>query len=101
MAVRGLKNLCTPSKLYLVISIIGLIVMAFQNFGNKDKLCVGYLSCDVTSTTLLFVINILYVLFWTWLLNIICRGGATSFEWLLVLFPIVLLFLMIAMMMIA
>lgn len=100
MAVRGLKNLCTPSKLYLVISMVGLIVMAFQNFGNKDKLCVGYLSCDVTSTTLLFAINILYVLLWTWILNLICDAGASPLSWFLVLFPIILSFVIIGYMMI-
>jgi hypothetical protein len=48
---------------------------------------------------MIFVIKLIYILFWTWLLNIICRGGATAFAWLLVLLPFVLLFLAIATMM--
>jgi len=101
MSFVGLKNLCTPAYVYLVISGIALVAMFMQNMGNVNLYCLGSYSCQVSNTSMIFVIKLLYVLFWTWLLNIICRGGATSFAWLLVLFPIVLLFLMIAMMMIA
>jgi len=48
---------------------------------------------------MIFAIKLIYVLFWTWLLNIICRGGATAFAWLLVLLPFIMLFLVLAMMM--
>ena len=45
MAVAGLKNLCPPSLLYLVISAIAILVMAFQNLGNENVYCLGmYLS---------------------------------------------------------
>ena len=99
--IVGLKDLCSPAYVYLVISISALLVMTVQNWGNADKYCLGSYSCDTTYTPMIFVIKVLYVLFWTWLLNIICRGGATAFAWALVLFPLVLMFLMLAMMMIS
>lgn len=100
MAVRGLKNLCAPAHLYLVLSLIGLFVITYQNIGNVNKLCIGYLECNVANTGILMVMNILYILFWTWILNLICDAGAPMFSWLLVLFPIVLSFVIVAMMMI-
>jgi hypothetical protein len=100
MSFVGVTNLCTPAYVYLVISSIALVVMFMQNVGNTKIYCVGSYSCDVSNTSMIFVIKLIYILFWTWLLNIICRGGATSFAWLLVLLPIVLLFLIIAMMMV-
>lgn len=100
MSFVGLKNLCTPAYVYLVISSIALVIMFIQNLGNTKIYCLGSYSCDVSNTSMIFVIKLIYILFWTWLLNIICRGGATSFAWLLVLLPLVLLFLVIAMMMI-
>jgi len=100
MSFVGIKNLCTPAYVYLVISSIALVVMFMQNIGNTKIYCLGSYSCDVSNTSMIFVIKLIYILFWTWLLNIICRGGATSFAWLLVLLPLVLLFLVIAMMMI-
>jgi hypothetical protein len=96
MAIVGLKNLCTPSYVYLVISMIALVVMIVQNFGNIDKYCVGSYTCDVSSTFLIFAIKTLYILFWTWILNLICRAGAPSVAWFLVLLPFILFFVLVA-----
>jgi len=90
MAIAGLKNLCTPSYVYLILSIIALIFMAIQNYGNINVYCLGSYSCVVSSTLLIFLIKIVYVLFWTWILNLMCRAGATTFSWFLVLFPFIL-----------
>jgi hypothetical protein len=90
MAIAGLKNLCTPSYVYLLLSTIALVIMAVQNYGNINVYCLGSYSCVVSSTLLIFLIKIIYVLFWTWILNLMCRAGATTFSWLLVLFPFIL-----------
>jgi hypothetical protein len=95
MAIAGLKNLCTPSYVYLVLSIIALIFMAIQNYGNINVYCLGSYSCVVSSTLLIFLIKIVYVLFWTWILNLMCRARATTFSWFLVLFPFILYFALI------
>jgi len=100
MKLTGLRNLCTPSHVYLVISMIALIIMGVQNFGNMNTYCVGSLTCAVGSTTLVFAIKILYILFWTWILNLICKDGYTGISWLLVLLPFILLFVLIGLMMI-
>ena len=100
MSFVGLRNLCTPAYVYLVISSIALVVMFMQNIGNTKIYCLGSYTCDVSNTSMIFVIKLIYILFWTWLLNVICRGGATAFSWLLVLLPFIMLFLVIAMMMI-
>ena len=99
MSFVGLKNLCTPAYVYLVISSIALVVMLLQNVGNSNIYCLGTYSCEVSNTAMIFAIKLIYVLFWTWLLNIICRGGATAFAWALVLLPFILLFLLLALMM--
>ena len=96
MAVSGLRNLCTPSYVYLVISTIALVVMLYQNMGNLDQYCVGTMSCTVSSTVMIFVIKIIYILFWTWILNLICRAGAPGIAWFLVLLPFILMFILIS-----
>ena len=95
----GIKHLCTPSYAYLVMSIVFLIVSAFQNYGNTNQYCLGYKSCIVPDTSLIFVIKILYVLFWTWMLNLMCKAGAAPVAWFLVLLPFVLMFVMISLLM--
>ena len=99
MSAKGLRNLCTPSYVYLVVSVIALVVMMYQNMGNVDKYCLGSYTCNVSSTALIFVIKAIYILFWTWVLNLICNAGAPGVAWFVLLLPIILLFVLLAGMM--
>lgn len=101
MAVQGLTNLCLPAKVYFIISIIALLVIAIQNYGNTDMYCIGAYSCDVGSTTLIFLLKIVYILFWTWILNLICRAGAPGISWFLVLLPFILFFILLSLLFIS
>jgi len=101
MAVAGLRNLCAPSYVYLVVSMIFLFIVLIQNYSYTDLYCVGNYSCNVSSTMMIFIIKFIYILFWTWVLNLICRAGAPNFAWFLVLFPIILMFLLISMLMVS
>ena len=96
--IPGLYKLCTPAQVYLVISMITLIVIALQNLGNPNSYCVGRYTCNVSSISILYSLKILYVLFWTWILNIICKEGYTSVSWFLVILPFLLMFIFIALM---
>lgn len=96
MAITGLTNLCAPAAFYLYLSIIALLVMVFQNIGNNDIYCLGSYTCNVSSVSLIFIIKIVYVLFWTWVLNLICRAGSPAISWFLVLLPFILSFVIIA-----
>lgn len=95
MAIVGFKNLCPPALLYLVISLISMFIIAFYNYGNNQIYCVGYYSCPVSSITLIFIVKLIYIVFWTWILNLICGAGYSTISWLLVLLPILLFFILI------
>jgi hypothetical protein len=97
---KNFKDLCTPSQVYFVLSIISLVVILLQNLGNTNSYHLGSFSCRVPNTALVFIIKLVYILFWTWILNLICKDGHTMISWLLVLFPLVLLFAMIGLLMI-
>lgn len=84
-------NLCTPAYVYLVISTIFIVISSIQNYGNVDIYCLGEMSCSVPNTFLIFLIKVIYVLFWTWILNLICGQGYSMLSWLLVLLPFILL----------
>ncbi len=100
MALPTLKQLCTPALVYLAISTIALVVMALQNIGNSTTYCIGMFTCNVASTLLLFAMKVVYVLFWTWVLHLICQAGYKNLSWFLVLFPFILLFILLAMVMV-
>jgi hypothetical protein len=97
---KSLKELCSPAALYFMISIISLVMVLFQNLGNSNSYTVGSFSCRVPNTMLVFIIKLIYILFWTWVLNLICKDGHTGISWLLVLLPLILLFVLIGMFMI-
>lgn len=93
----SVRKLCTPAYVYLVISMISVFVMMFQNMGSNHVFCAGSYSCNVTNTAMVFVIQLIYVFFWTWVLNKLCENGASMVSWMFVLLPIVFMFVMIAM----
>jgi hypothetical protein len=97
---KKLKDLCTPALIYFFISIFFLVIVFFQNLGFQDSYHIGDFSCKVPNTMLIFFIKLIYILFWTWVLNLICKDGYVGISWLLILFPFILLFVIIGLIMI-
>ena len=97
---KQLKDLCTPAVLYFVISMFALLLVLFQNLGNTNSYHVGSFSCRVPNTAAVFVSKLLYILFWTYVLNLICKDGHVGLSWLLVLLPWILLFVVMGILMI-
>ena len=100
MMPPGLPKLCAPAHVYFVISIIILVLMGLQNRGNNHNYCLGNYSCATSNTTFIFFVKLLYVIFWTWVLNLICKSGASIVSWVLVMLPILVMFILIGVYMI-
>jgi hypothetical protein len=75
--------------------------MLYQNIGNVNTYCLGSYSCNVSSTALIFIIKAVYILFWTWILNLMCKANATSIAWLVLLLPVIIMFVLLAAMMVS
>ena len=97
MAMIGLRNLCTPAFVYMFVSLVSIAVMIFQNsvYGEEGLYCLGTYKCNTSSKLTVFILQVTYVLFWTWLLNIICKSGYNMVAWGLVLIPYLLFFVLI------
>ena len=89
---RRLKDLCPPALFYFILSMISLFIVLLQNLGNRNSYHVGSFSCRVPNTMLIFIVKLVYILFWTWVLNLICKDGHVGISWILVLLPWVFLF---------
>ena len=96
---KSLKELCTPALVYFIISMFALAIVFLQNIGNSNSYHLGSFSCRVPNTMIVFIVKVIYVLFWTWILNLICKDGHTGISWLLVLLPFILLFVIIGLLM--
>jgi hypothetical protein len=72
--LKFLNHLCSPAKLYLFITIIGIIFALFNRIG-----------------LIAIFIKLLFALFWTYILNWLCKKGYKTFSWFIVLLPIILI----------
>ena len=90
--INKVQSLCTPAFIFFIISIISLFVMLFDNLENTNSYCFGNVSCKVANTSTIFIVEILFLVFWTWVLNFICSRGYANFAWFILLFPYILLF---------
>ena len=97
--VKDFKHLCTPAFFYLAISVVVFVVIAVQNFGNTSKYCLGNYECYVPNTFMMFVFKALYILFWTFILNSLCKAGYKEVSWFLVLLPFILLSILLVLLM--
>jgi hypothetical protein len=90
------RKWCTPAYFYFVISMIAMFIMLLQNFGDTNLYCLGDYSCNVTNKYIIFIIKFLYILFWTWVLDLLCINGFEMVSWFLVLLPFIAMFIGIA-----
>jgi hypothetical protein len=58
---------------------------------EKDKICLGKISCKVESKPVFYILNILFILLWAFVLNLLCRFGWSKLSWFLFLFPYIIL----------
>lgn len=91
--LEKINKLCKPAYVYFVISFFAIIFLVIQNFmyGNNKKYCVGSYSCEVTSSFTIFILKFLYIIFWTVVLDALCKYGYTNLSWFLVIFPFLLM----------
>jgi hypothetical protein len=94
-----LSELCTPSYVYFIISVLMIAMSAVQNMGNSNRYNLGMFSCRVPSCIAVFMTKVLYIFFWTWILNLMCKDGHTGIAWFLVLLPFILLFILLGLVM--
>ena len=93
--ITDFKNLCSPAFIYLFLSVLIFIIIAIQNFGNTTKYCLGTFECEIPNTFLIFVFKAIYILFWTFILNSLCKAGYKEISWFLVILPLLLLFVIL------
>ncbi len=96
------NSLCSPAKVYLILGVISLISLIYQNLSNPRRYRVGNISVKLSHHNLLFFIfKIIYTIVWTFILNKLCKNGWSNVSWFLVLIPFILLFIIIGLFILA
>ena len=95
------KKLCTPAKIYLVLSIISIVSLFYQNYSNPNRYCVGMFQAKTKcNNKVYFLVKIVYITLITYLLQLLCSKGYKTISWILVLLPFVLMFIAIGILMV-
>ena len=78
-----------PSKLYIIIAIILLIISSYYDIKSNDteKLCLGNVKCTIKNKPAYYILNVVFILIWGWLLNLLCRHGWVKTSWFIFIFP--------------
>jgi hypothetical protein len=87
-------KLCKPAQFYLLISLVSYTLILLQNLTSPNQFCMGPYSCTNENKPLIMVAQLIYIAFWTWLLNLICKIN-TSISWVIVLLPFILFFVIL------
>ena len=72
------SSFCTPSKLYLILAIVGLLSSSVIKFN-----------------AFYFIFSILFIYVWSLILNWICNKGYEALSWFLVLLPLISVFVFV------
>ena len=91
----NIKKLCAPALIHLVISLVGLIVLLTASKDVNNMICVNNVKCNVGNKTLFFTVEGLLILFWTFVLDLLCKSGYKLLSWILILLPFILFFIIV------
>lgn len=100
--MKWVDSLCNPAYFYFVISIFFYVFIVIQNvfMGGDKKMCMGMYECDMDNRVLVFAGQLLYILFWTYVLNFICEKGYPRISWFIVLLPFISFFVLMGLLLI-
>jgi len=81
------KGLCEPAQWYVIIAIFSIIIFIITKITGSGV---------SSNIFLVLLFKCVYILFWTWVLDLICRKGYRSLSWFLVILPFVLFFMLLS-----
>ena len=86
---KSIKELCSPAAIYFIMAMLSYIIIVFQYMtSRRSSLLLG---SDKGETVIILLLKFIFILFWTWVLNLICKDGHKGIAWFLVLFPFIVI----------
>lgn len=94
--MKEFMKLCTPSRVYLAISLFSIMVILLENVIDTGRYCLGGYSCKLDySNMMVFALKLVYVAVFTVVLDSLCKNKYTKLAWGLLLLPYVLMFVIL------
>jgi hypothetical protein len=92
MIPKMISDLCTPALAYLILAAVSFASLLAQNMSDSSKFCMGKMSCQVPHVALVLIGKALYIAFWTWAINSLCRAGYKKTAWAVFFLPLLMFF---------
>ena len=71
-----LRKLCTPALIHFVVSFILLVSLVFFSKDEANSvICVNNTKCNVGNKGVFFAVEGILILFWTFILDLLCKSG--------------------------
>jgi hypothetical protein len=95
-------KLCTPAQIYLIVSFILMVLSYFGMTAISQQISLNQAnnsflqSLNFTyqkDTRTSYVVQVVFIVVWTWFLSFLCNKGFSNLSWFLVLLPWLLMFL--------
>ena len=100
--LNQVQKLCKPAQVYFIISVISFLAMLMQNCSDGSSYNIGTFSAESPChPATFFIMKAIYILAWTYGLNLLCKNGLKTVSWAIVLLPVLGMFLIIGMLMFA
>lgn len=82
-----MPGLCQPAQVYLGLSLVGMILFFFTAYDASQQFCNNSMQCQVVNTSFMMGVKLLFVLLYTWVLNVLCDRVSPWVSWVLVALP--------------
>ena len=93
---KYIKSLCTPAYIYFIISTLNFLAILTQNCSESHSYKIGMHTVKLPCHNGFFFIGkALYIAFWTFILQQLCKKGYSTVSWVLVLFPLIAMFIIL------
>jgi hypothetical protein len=89
MAFASINRWCTPAYVFFVVSILFTLIVYVNGSYNQNIYCLGNFQCNINDMRMIFIFKFIFILFWTWILNLFCRSGFSIISWILLILPFV------------
>lgn len=94
--MKQFMQLCTPSRVYLGLSLLSIVVILLENVIDTGRYCLGGYSCNLDySNLMVFALKLVYVAVFTIILESLCKNKHKKLAWGLLLLPYVLMFVIL------
>lgn len=101
-------KLCTPAQIYLIVSFILMVLSYFGMNAISQQITLNQANNSFSEshpflqslnftyqkdTKTSYVVQLVFIVLWTWVLSYLCNKGFSNLSWFLILLPWVVMFL--------